>query len=463
MNERQDALAWAQAEFGTVPLRDQRSRDRLVNVAATLAQRPDGSLPQHFDWAELKGLYRLIHKAAADPARLQDAHRERTRVRMTRPDPVLIIHDTTQLDFTDHAAVRDQLGPVGDDGGCGLLQHNSLAIDPTGHAVLGLVFQQTFVRDKAPVTETRMQRQQRARRESGRWAAGVRGVGPAPAGTCWVDVGDREADFFEPMATSRLLGHHFLIRLCQDRRLQPADGDAAVTHLLAAARGVAGSVEDVVAISSRGGRPAREAPVQLSSLRVRVPPPVRDKKWKGHPPLEMTLVRIWEAEPPAGVEGLEWILGTDLPGQTPADLLRCRDWYARRWATIEEYHKVEKTGLGIECVRFQTRERLLAILALLSVVAVRILDLRWRRDAAPEADASMVATPPEITLVRRANRMAGATMTVRAFVDGVAKLGGWLGRRGDGPPGWQSLWRGYQRLADMLLGLELLAGADPPD
>ena len=62
---------------------------------------------------------------------------------------------------------------------------------------------------------------------------------------------------------------------------------------------------------------------------MRVPPPVRDKKWKGHPPLEMTLVRIWEPDPPAGVEGLEWILGTDLPGQAPADLLRCRDWYAR--------------------------------------------------------------------------------------------------------------------------------------
>ena len=92
----------------------------------------------------------------------------------------------------------------------------------------------------------------------------------------------------------------------------------------------------------------------------------------------------------------------------------------------------------------------------------RLLDLRWRRDAAPEADAGTVATPQEITLVRRANRMPGAALTVRAFVDGVAKLGGWLGRKGDGPPGWQSLWRGYQRLADMLLGLELLAGADPP-
>src|SRR5262245_48070299 len=129
MNERQDALDWATAEFGTVPRLEKRLRDRLVDAAATLAQRPSGSLPQHFNWTDLKGLYRLIHHVAATPELLQQVHRERTRARMGRPEPVLIIHDTTQLDFTDHAAVRHLLGPVGDDGGCGFLQHNSLAID----------------------------------------------------------------------------------------------------------------------------------------------------------------------------------------------------------------------------------------------------------------------------------------------------------------------------------------------
>lgn len=139
MNERQDAQAWAQAEFGTVPRLEQRWRKRLVDAAATLAQRPSGSLPQPFDWAELKGLYRLVHQVADTPELLQQVHRERTRARMTRPEPVLIIHDTTQRDFTNHAAVREQLGPIGDDGGCGFHQHNSLAIDPTGNAVLGLI------------------------------------------------------------------------------------------------------------------------------------------------------------------------------------------------------------------------------------------------------------------------------------------------------------------------------------
>src|SRR5581483_8658149 len=296
MNEWQDAHAWAAAEFGAAPLPDRRSRQRLVEAAAALAQRPEGSLPQHFDWAELKGLYRLVHQAADDPALLQQAHRDRTRARMTRDEPVLIIHDTTQLDFTAHKAARDQLGPVGDHGGCGFIQHNSLAVDAAGRAVLGLVYQQTFAREQAPAGETRAQRQRRAARESAVWARGIRGAGPAPAGACWVDVCDRAADFFEPMAVARLLGHHFLIRLCQDRRARrPAAGGApagALTHLLRAARALEPVVSDTVAVASKGGRPARQARVQLAGTRLRVEPPLRDPKWRGHPPLAVTVVRV---------------------------------------------------------------------------------------------------------------------------------------------------------------------------
>lgn len=277
-----------------------------------------------------------------------------------------------------------------------------------------------------------------------------------------MDICDREGDFFEPLAVARLLGHHFLIRLCQNRCVEGVASDDAGTHLLTVARSLPAVAEDVVAIASRGGRPARQARVQLASTSLRLPPPVKDKKWKGPPPLSVTVLRIWEPAPPPGEEALEWLVGTDLRVRTTADLLQYRDWYARRWPTAEEYHKVEKTGLGIEKVRLETTARLLAVLALLSVIAVRVLDLRWQRDSDPEADASTMATPQEIDLVRKATRYRGARLTVRAFVDGVAKLGGWLGRKGDGPPGWQSLWRGYQRLADMLLGIELLTAPDPP-
>lgn len=462
MSERQDAYAWAESEFRGVPRLEKRFQDRLVATAAQLAERPNGTLPQRLTWNELRGTYRLVQADAATPDVLQEVHRQRTRERMLRPTPVLIVHDGTHLDFSAHHAVAEQLGPIGDGGGRGFLQHNSLAIDPACSELLGLIYQQTWLREPAPDGETRQQRQQRADREAAVWATGLRAVGPMPAGTCWVHGGDRGADFFEPLARARHLGCHVLIRLCQDRRVQRcgAEDDAKVEHLMQVARSLPAALTDVVAVASKGGRPGRVAQVCLASTRVFVQPPVQDKKWQGHRPLALTVLRIWEPHPPAGVEALEWVLGTDLQVQQPQDLLRFRDWYGWRWRTAEEYHKVEKSGCRIEELRFETVERLLAALAVVAVVAIRVLALRWQRDLAPEAPAETVATPLEITVVAQATGVRRPITTVRHFVDAVARLGGYLGRKCDGPPGWQTLWRGYQRLADILLGVELARASE---
>ena len=452
---------WAESEFRGVIGLDARLRHRLVEVAEALATRPDGSLPQRFDWAELKGAYRLVHAAAARPDDLQQGHRQRTRERVAHcPGPVLFVHDTTQLDFSSHRAVADQLGPIGTgaDAARGFVQHNSLAVDPTASALLGLIHQQTVIRTPKPEGETRAARYRRVDRESVLWERGIEAVGRPPAEACWVHVGDRGADCYAAIAAAVDSGTHFLIRLCQDRRATTDDETA--THLMTAARQVESVTSGVVEVTSRGGRPGRTAVVQLGVVRVSIGPPHGEARWRGRPPLGVTVVRIWEADPPAGVEPLEWVLGTDLEGQTATDLRTYQEWYEWRWPVAEEYHKAQKTGCRIEGVRFETKERLHAAIALLSVVAVRVLMLRWQRDARPEEPAESVASAAELVAVRGVSRRG--VRTVREFVDAVAKLGGYLGRRGDGPPGWQSLWRGYQRLADIVLGLELAATHNTP-
>jgi hypothetical protein len=161
--------------------------------------------------------------------------------------------------------------------------------------------------------------------------------------------------------------------------------------------------------------------------------------------------RVWEPEPPAGVEEpLEWILLSSLPVPTEAELLLRQAWYERR-PLIEDCHQVEKTGCGEEDLRFETAEALLPMLGVLSVVAVRMLQLRWGRQHGAAA-ATAAATTEELEVIRR---LGHRVQTARDFVHAVAKLGGFLGRRSDGEPGWKTLWRGYQRLQDMLLGMKL--------
>jgi len=454
---RQEARTWAESEFRGAPGLNARFQARLVHTAAALATRPQGTLPHRFDWAELKGAYRLIH-AVVGPDALQEVHRQRTRERMAAVrTAVLCIHDTTALDFSHHHAVADQLGPIGKstDATRGFLQHNSLVVDPTASQVLGLIHQQTFVRAPKPEGETRAARYRRTDRESAVWTRGIAAVGRPDAGQIWVHVGDRGADYFGAMATARTAGAHFLFRLAYDRVAQAeSDGDDRPTHLVQAARQAAAVTTATVEVARRGGRPARTVQVKLSAVRLTIRAPRVDVLWRNEPPITLSVVRIWEEEAPVGVEPLEWILGTDLEDVSAEALIQYQSWYEWRWRAMEEYHKVQKTGCRIEDVRFETAQRLQVAIALLSVVAVHVLQMRWAWAACPDAPASAIAGEEELEAVAAARR-GPPIRTVKQFVSRVAGLGGYLGRKCDGPPGWQSLWRGYQRLADILLGCEL--------
>src|SRR5690242_16644677 len=211
------ARPWAEANFAAAELGDRRRTRRLVDTAERLARQPQGSLPAHFSWNPLRAVYRLCNRPEVTHPAVTATHVERTRTGMAQVSaPVLVLHDTTGLNFTTHGALTGT-GPVGDGVGRGLLQHNSLAIVAGTQQVLGLAYQRVTTRTPAPEGETRTERLHRDR-ESQLWERGIRGVGPAPEGACWVDVADRGADNFEAIRAASELGHAFLFRACKDRK-----------------------------------------------------------------------------------------------------------------------------------------------------------------------------------------------------------------------------------------------------
>jgi hypothetical protein len=455
------AAPWAQRTFGTVDLGDPRRTRRLVASAARIADRPKGSLPSKFDWNGLRAVYRLMNRPETTHAQVLAPHARQVRAAMAGQPLALVVHDTTELDFTSHRALRGT-GPLGAGGaGRGLLQHNSLAVLPSG-LLLGLAHQQVVPRQPAPPGETPAQRRRRPR-ESRLWLDGIAALGPAPPGSVWVDVADCGGDVFDAMHLSRGLGHHFLIRAAQDRKVRVGPpGEERDAYLRRHARALAPQATGTVAIASRGGRPAREAKVALAAAAVWVLPPwPESQRTDARPPLRVWVERVWEPDAPAGVEPLEWVLLSSLPVESAEDLRQRQAWYALRWPTAEEFHQAEKTGCGEEELRFETAEAMAPMVALLSVVAVRLIQLRDAARHDPEAPAAAVASELEVRLVagQRPGAAAAATMTVREFVRAVARLGGFLGRAGDGEPGWKTLWRGYQRLQDMVEGAQRLAAA----
>jgi len=452
MDDIADPLVWAKRNFASVHLGDVRRTRRLVESAATIARHPEKSFTQSFDWNALRGFYRVCDQKEATLDAVQGPHWQQTRQSMRRSEPVLILHDTTELDFTRHAALTD-VGPIGEGTTRGFLQHNSLAVVPRTRELLGLTYQQLRVRQPAPRGETSYQRRRR-KRESEMWLDGIRASGPAPADGCWVDVGDRGSDLYEAMAAARAVGHHFLFRLSQNRGVFVSAAHDRSAYLLDHARGLPSQGGDVVDVPGRGGRPARRATVQLSGGRVWVPAAAELPRRRTWPVLEAWVIRIWEPDPPPGAEPLEWLLLCSLETTGLDQLRQRRDWYCCRWM-IETYHDIEKNGCREEDRRFETAARMASCLAILSLVAVRVFQLRCALQSHADEPAERVGTAQEIELIRRLVKHTKKRFTVREFVCGVARLGGFVARKGDGDPGVRTLWRGYQRLQDMVLGSAL--------
>src|SRR4051812_42821678 len=260
-----DSRTWAEANFATAELGDRRRTRRLIDTAAQLAHQPEGSLPEHFSWNPLRAVYRLCNRPEATHDAVTATHFALTRTHMEQAETaVLILHDTTELNFTSHHALEGT-GPVGNGQGRGFLQHNSLAIEADTRKVLGLAFQQVVTRTDAPETETHTARQRR-RRESQLWERGIHGVGTAPAAAVWVDIADRGADSFEAMQAALDQGHQFLFRACKDRRIAVGATAHDGPRLLKAwARSLPSQAEGEVTIAGQGDRPERTARVKMAA------------------------------------------------------------------------------------------------------------------------------------------------------------------------------------------------------
>jgi hypothetical protein len=398
------------------------------------------------------------------------------RARTEQPGTVLLVHDPTELDFTGHTALYPQLGQIGNGSRRGYLCHHSLAVLPGQRGVLGLLGQHLHVRADAPPDETPAQRRERADRESLLWLHGARAAAAVvdrvarrrrraglPEGPRLVDVCDRGGDTFEFLDLEDALRRRFVVRSNQDRTARVGHHGAAPPVLL---HGYLRTLHEqgrrTITVHGRDGKPDRQATLAVAWAAVRLPPP-RQKRghWRGVT-LAVCALRVWEVGAvPAGAEAVEWFLLTNVAVALVADAWERVDWYCGRWA-VEELHKAQKTGCDLEAPQFETPEALQPMIALLSVVAVSLLQLRDRsRDATQAARPAAELVPAEEVAVLSGWRYgARRELTVREFYQALARLGGHQNRKRDRPAGWLVLWRGWQGLQLMVAGAR--AATCPP-
>ena len=448
---------WAEVEFGSAPLGDRRRSQRLVRIGTSLAQTPTGTLPEAFpEWKELKAVYRWVNHIEFGLEEIQQPHRQRTLERCQQPGEYLLIEDTTPLDYSSHPHT-EQLGFIGDGRGRGLHLHSTLAVrvegwksetEPEGVAV-GLLGQKCWARTGKGLRKESWRQRMSRRRESERWAEVTAQIGRPPPGCRWIYIADRESDFYEPIQRCRGNEQDFIIRGFRDHKLVGAE-DKLFAELDPAV------VQGVMRVKLRGrhGEAAREATVSLRSCRVKLKGP-----WRPGGVLEDEEINVVEARelaPPPGSKPLHWILLTSLPCQKLRQLQQIVARYALRW-WIEQYHKALKSGAGIEESQLEKGFRIENLLAILAVVAVRLVNTQWLARNRPEdpVDAESFGANALKILGAKYQTPKGG-WTNRSVLIAVAKMGGFLARKHDGMPGWRTIWRGWSRLMCMCEGVEIL-------
>lgn len=451
-----DPGAWAEQHFGLVELGDRRRTRRAVRVAAQMASHPSASIPEQARcWSETKASYRLFSEDEVTFEALCSPHWTTTRRKAGECRRVLMVQDTSCLDFTGHPAA-EEMGPIGDHRGRGFLLHSTLAVNPDGPGeVLGLAYQMLFCRQGTPERETHTKRKRRAR-ESEIWRTSMREVGAPPSGHRWIHVCDRYPDDFDTFETCGQVGADFVIRAAQNRRAALGhDARDTQGHLLDLVRSLEPLGGRTLWLRSRPQRQPREAKLLVAFAPITLFPSwLAGREVKA---LRLWVVRVWEMNTPDGEDPVEWVLLTTVPVADLEGAVTIAFWYSLRWL-IEEYHKCLKTGCSAEKRQLETVERLRACIGLLAVVAVRLLQLKQCARIDPEHPARTCAPEGHVRILAAYLNRPADNWTVREFWREVARLGGFLARKRDGEPGWLTVWRGWQKLDLMTIGASLVSG-----
>jgi len=434
-------------EFASADINDRRLVKRLCHTAEQLAEQPEKSISAACgSWSDVKAAYALFDNARVNCENMLGSHRERTIERMKAHDIVLVVQDTTSLDFNTHRKT-DGLGPVNDSvNSRGLLAHTALAVATTG-VPLGVLSMDIWSRDLAEHGK-RGQRKEKATcdKESNKWPNAMdKSLKGMPDDIMAVTVCDRESDVFDFAAKAVAESRHLLFRVAQNRGVE-SEYKMLFDHVNQASTQGHCAVE--VPRKSGNNQPPRQARLTIRACPVTIKPPLK-RAGEHLPSITLYAVDAREEDAPAGIEPLHWLLLTTLPVETLQDAVEKIGWYRQRWK-IERFHYILKSGCRIEDMQLGTIERLKKAIILYAVVAWRLAWITYQARETPEMPCSVIFSQEEWRALWRrehpGKRPPAQPPSLRDAVLWLAKLGGFLGRKSDGNPGVKVLWSGLHNL-----------------
>lgn len=459
------ASDWLEPEFLKADFGDERLSKRFFQISRCLAERFSSNIASAFsDWKQIKAAYRFFSNKKVNPEKILSPHIQETIGRIKKHDRVFLLQDTTYFNFEDRPKTegldivqRSKLSKESH----GLMLHNTLAVSEDAEP-LGL-FNQHFINRKKlkgknhdDKREIRHWNSAVNEKESIRWINIVRESNRTDFGSAEViHIADRECDFYEFFREAISCKEHFVIRAKSNRSINKKKRrESPSAHLFDFLKCKRSQGKITIDLQVNDEKKFRRANLSIIYSSISMPPPPNKTVNKDGelPMLEMSAIMAIERNPPAGSEPLCWVLLTDLPVNTLDDAIEKVKWYTVRWQ-IELFHKVLKSGCATEKSQLREAQRLKNYITVKSVIAWKLFWLSRAYKLRPECSCLEILTRHEWTILYRKihkRKPPGEPSTVYEAVNWIAKLGGYIGRKKDPPPGMISIWRGWLRLMNMV-------------
>jgi hypothetical protein len=450
---------WIEEELMDVDFGDRRLSKRCKLLLGRLATDPQASINGAcHGWAESVAAYRFFNHEAVNEEKVLAPHRRATLRRMEQHPVVLLIQDTTELDYTREDLVVAGAGPLNEEERIGFLDHVQVALTPE-RLPLGVIRMQIWARDWETFRTCKERKYDPIEtKESYRWVEGYREacrVAAEVPQTQIISVADSESDIYECFLEAQAAGTsppaEWLIRASENRSLPERDEEAGPYCY----RTLWDTMDQSPVLGTRRlkipktpKRKARKAKITIRAEKIHLRPPYR--RGIRLPEIALHVILVREEKPPAGEEPIEWLLLTSLPIETLAEVLLVIGYYACRWQ-IEVFFRVFKTGCKVEQIQLEREERLRPCLALYKIVAWRVLYVTMLGREAPDLPCDVLFTAEEwksAWMVCNDRKPPKRPPLLKVFLPMIAKLGGYNGRKHDGPPGPKAMWIAIRRITD---------------
>lgn len=465
MTTSRSTHAWVLNEFKDISYGDKRLDKRFITIACDSLENPGASINHASeDWAATKGAYRFFSNPKASKEKIIESHKVNTINRMKEHKIILAIQDSSYLDFTNHTKLKGK-GPIGtrQQNLTGYVMHSTLAISADG-LPLGLLTHELWAREEIKENRNSINRKLPVEeKESYKWIKALKEVSKIEGDFEIINICDRESDFYNFFETAKILNQKVIVRARYDREIERIDDDAeeSKNSMWAFMQEQPVCFQQKIEITrnhvhAKGKnkqefRESRIAETEVKVGQVTFKPPCGSSEKES---LKYNLVFVKEINVPEGTVPTEWMIITSLSIDSVENISKIINYYRLRWS-IEEYHKILKSGCKIEDCLLEDTESMFRYITLLCIIAWRLFWITRLQRINPdrpctEGGLSDTEWKGLYCYLHRTKEIPDKIPSIKEATIWIARLGGFLARKGDGDPGIITMWRGLTRLNDII-------------